>query len=97
MYSLRPSPVLELNRAVAIAMAEGPAAGLTIIDAIAEAPALARYHLLPAARADMPAKLGRFDEARADFERAASLTRNERERTLLLERAATCARGEIPR
>lgn len=97
MYSLRPSPVLELNRAVAIAMAEGPAAGLAIIDVIADAPALARYHLLPAARADMLAKLGRFDEARAEFERAASLTRNDRERRLLRERAATCARGEVPR
>jgi RNA polymerase sigma-70 factor, ECF subfamily len=96
MSLLRPSPVIELNRAVAISMAEGPGAGLAIIDAIADAPALRSYHLLPAARADMLAKLGRFEEARSELERAASLTRNERERELLLQRAATCARGELP-
>ena len=82
-----PSPVIELNRAVAIAMARGPAEGLAIADALASEPSLASYHLLPAARADFLAKLGRIDEARSEFRRAASLTRNARERDLLLERA----------
>ena len=88
-----PSPVVELNRAVAIAMAEGPAAGLELVDALRSEPSLERYHLLPSVRGDLLAKLDRFDEARAEFERAASLARNRRERTLLLERAAACARG----
>jgi RNA polymerase sigma factor (sigma-70 family) len=88
-----PSPVVELNRAVAIAMAEGPAAGLELVDALTSEPSLERYHLLPSVRGDLLAKLDRFDEARAEFERAASLARNRRERTLLLERAAACARG----
>jgi len=88
-----PSPVVELNRAVAIAMAEGPAAGLELVDALISEPSLERYHLLPSVRGDLLAKLDRFDEARAEFERAASLARNGRERTLLLERAAACARG----
>jgi predicted RNA polymerase sigma factor len=79
---------VELNRAVAIAMAFGPAAGLELVDALTSEPSLERYHLLPSVRGDLLAKLGRFEEARAEFERAASLTRNERERTLLLERAA---------
>jgi RNA polymerase sigma factor (sigma-70 family) len=83
-----PSPVVELNRAVALAMAEGPAAGLAIVDALQGDPALAGYHLLPSVRGDLLAKLGRTDEARAEFARAASLTRNERERKLLLARAA---------
>jgi RNA polymerase sigma factor (sigma-70 family) len=83
-----PSPVVELNRAVAIGMAFGPAAGLERVDALTSEPSLERYHLLPSVRGDLLTKLGRFDEARAEFERAASLTRNERERTLLLERAA---------
>jgi RNA polymerase sigma factor (sigma-70 family) len=88
-----PSPVVELNRAVAIGMAFGPAAGLELVDALTSEPSLERYHLLPSVRGDLLAKLGRFEEARAEFERAASLTRNERERTLLLERAAA-PRGE---
>jgi RNA polymerase sigma-70 factor, ECF subfamily len=83
-----PSPIIELNRAVAVSMAEGPAAALPIVDALAEAPALAGYHLLPSVRGDLLAKLGRAAEARAEFERAAALTRNARERTLLLARAA---------
>jgi RNA polymerase sigma factor (sigma-70 family) len=85
-----PSPVVEINRAVAVSMAEGPAAGLAIIDALGEVPALARYHLLPSVRGDLLFKLGRFDEARAELTRAAALTRNERERALLLGRAAAC-------
>jgi RNA polymerase sigma factor (sigma-70 family) len=82
-----PSPIVELNRAVAVGMAFGPADALEIIDAIADEPALKGYHLVPAARADMLEKLGRNDEARGEFERAASLTRNSRERELLLKRA----------
>jgi RNA polymerase sigma factor (sigma-70 family) len=87
---LTPSPVVELNRAVAVAMAEGPAAGLVLIDALADEPTLKGYHLLPAARGDLLVKLGRWAEARADFEQAASLTRNARQRELLLARAAAC-------
>jgi len=83
-----PSPVIELNRAVAVSMASGPAAGLELVDRLLDDPALRSYHLLPSVRGDLLAKLGRRDEARAEFERAASLTRNERERTLLLRRAA---------
>jgi len=90
---LAPSPVVELNRAVAVAMASGPAAGLEIVDALTSERALGGYHLLPAVRADLLAKLGRLDEARAELERAAELTRNTRERTLLLERAAAWGRG----
>jgi len=90
---LAPSPIVELNRAVAFGMAFGPAAGLEVVDRLTSEPSLAGYHLLPAVRGDLLAKLGRFAEARGEFERAASLTRNTRERTLLLERAATCARG----
>ncbi len=85
---LTPSPVVELNRAVAVAMAFGPAAGLELVDALASEPALEGYHLLPSVRGDLLAKLGRRDEARVEFERAAELTRNERERTLLRARAA---------
>lgn len=85
-----PSPVVELNRAVAVSMAAGPAAGLEVVDALADAGALANYHLLPAVRGDLLVKLGRPAEARAEFERAASLTRNVRERDLLIERAAAC-------
>jgi RNA polymerase sigma factor (sigma-70 family) len=88
-----PSPVVELNRAVAVAMAFGPATGLAIADALTSEPALAGYHLLPSVRGDLLAKLGRFEEARAELTRAASLTRNARERALLLDRAAACARG----
>jgi RNA polymerase sigma factor (sigma-70 family) len=91
--SLRtPSPVIELNRGVAVAMALGPAAGLAIVDDLKSDPSLKSYHLLPSVRADLLFKLGRFDEARADFERAAVLTRNARERDLLLSRAAACVR-----
>jgi len=90
---LTPSPVVELNRAVAVAMAFGPAAGLELVDALASEQALRSYHLLPSVRGDLLAKLGRFEEARAECERAASLTRNARERELLLERAAAYARG----
>jgi len=93
LAEITPSPVVELNRAVALAMAYGPAVGLERVDALASEPSLKAYHLLPSARGDLLAKLGRFDEARAEFERAASLTRNARERELLLERAAACARG----
>jgi RNA polymerase sigma factor (sigma-70 family) len=86
-----PSPIVELNRAVAVSMAFGPAAGLEIVDALTSEPALRNYHLLPSVRGDFLAKLGRFDEARKELLRAASLTRNTRERELLLERAAACA------
>jgi RNA polymerase sigma-70 factor (ECF subfamily) len=85
-----PSPIVELNRAVAVGMAEGPAAGLAIIDAIADDPALKSYHLLPSVRGDLLRKLGRARDARAEFERAAALTQNTRERDLLLSRAASC-------
>jgi RNA polymerase sigma-70 factor, ECF subfamily len=90
---LSASPVVELNRAVAVAMAFGPAAGLELVDALTTEPALNAYHLLPSVRGDLLVKLGRSDEARVEFERAASLTRNARERELLLERAAACAGG----
>jgi predicted RNA polymerase sigma factor len=86
-----PSPVVELNRAVAVGMAFGPAAGLALVDALTSEPSLARYHLLPSVRGDLLAKLGRFAEAQQELEQAASLTRNGRERKLLLERAADCA------
>ena len=84
---LTPSPVVELNRAVAVSMASGPAAGLALVDALASEPALKKYHLLPSVRGDLLMKLGRVDEARPEFERAATLTRNTRERELLLNRA----------
>ncbi len=88
-----PSPVVELNRAVALSMAFGPAAALPIVDALVGEPALRGYHLLPSVRGDLLWKLGRVVEARAEFERAAALTRNARERELLLARAAACAAG----
>ncbi|MGW3624361.1 RNA polymerase sigma factor [Streptomyces sp. NPDC000880] len=88
LAALTESPVVELNRAVAVSMAEGPAAGLELADALAEEPALKEYHLLPSVRGDLLARLGRRTEARAEFERAASLTRNAREKELLLERAS---------
>jgi RNA polymerase sigma-70 factor, ECF subfamily len=91
LAELSPSPIVELNRAVALGMLMGPAAGLAIVDGLRAEPALARYHLLPSVRGDLLMKLGRRDEARAEFERAATLTQNARERTLLLERAAACA------
>ena len=91
LAQLMPSPVVELNRAVAVAMAFGPAAGLALVDGLTSDPALEKYHLLPAVRGDFLAKLGRLDEARLEFERAASLARNARERELLLERARSSA------
>lgn len=91
--ALTPSPVIELNRAVAVAMAEGPAAGLALVDALAAAPALKSYHLLPSVRADLLAKLGRHGEAQAEFSRAAGMTRNRRERDLLLGRAETARKA----
>jgi RNA polymerase sigma-70 factor (ECF subfamily) len=97
LAAIEPSPVVELNRGVAISMAFGPAAGLAVVDALAGEPSLARYHLLPSVRGDLLAKLDRFEEAQAELERAASLTQNERERALLLERAAACASGTRPR
>lgn len=93
LAQISPSPVVELNRAVALSMAFGPIAGLEVLDEIAEDPALRRYHLLPSVRGDLLAKLGRFDEARAEFDRAASLTGNSRERALLVHRAEMCGRG----
>jgi len=93
LVQLMPSPVVELNRAVAVSMALGPAAGLELVDALTSEPSLQTYHLLPSVRGDFLAKLGRLDEARAEFERAASLTRNARERKLMLERAAAASRA----
>ena len=92
LAQIMPSPVVELNRAVAIAMAFGPATGLPLVDALTSEPSLRAYHLLPSVRGDLLAKLGRADEARTEFERAASLTKNARERELLLARAAACRR-----
>jgi len=94
LAQLMPSPIVELNRAVALAMAFGPAAGLELVDALTSEPSLKTYHLLPSVRGDFLAKLGRTDEARAEFERAAALTRNARERELLLDRARACAGGQ---
>jgi predicted RNA polymerase sigma factor len=91
-----PSPIVELNRAVAVSMAFGPAAGLRLVDSLVSEPALAEYHLLPAVRGDLLEKLGRRAEARRDFERAATLTRNAREQEVLLARAAACG-GDDPR
>jgi predicted RNA polymerase sigma factor len=87
------SPIVELNRAVAVAMADGPAAGLAIVDDLRDDPALRNYHLLPSVRGDLLAKLGRLDDARAEFEAAAEMTGNEQERDLLLARAAECRGG----
>lgn len=91
--ALTPSPVIELNRAVAVSMADGPAAGLELVDALATATALKSYHLLPSVRADLLVKLGRHGEAEAEFTRAAGMTRNRRERELLLARAETARRA----
>jgi RNA polymerase sigma factor (sigma-70 family) len=93
LAQVAPSPIVELNRAVAVAMASGAAAGLALVDRIAGEPTLKAYHLLPSVRGDLLHKLGRHEEARAEFERAASLTRNARERQLLLDRAADCAKS----
>jgi predicted RNA polymerase sigma factor len=95
LVRIRPSPVVELNRAVAVAMAYGPAAGLELADRLRSGGALERYHLLPSVRGDLLAKLGRYTEARGEFEFAATLTQNRRESQLLLDRAAACSRGEI--
>ena len=91
LAAIAPSPVVELNRAVAVAMAFGPAAGLQLVDELTAEPALKNYHLLPSVRGDLLQKLGRLAEARTEFERAASLTKNARERALLLDRVAACA------
>jgi RNA polymerase sigma factor (sigma-70 family) len=97
MLALRmPSPIVELNRSVAVGMAYGPEAGLALVNTLRSEPSLLHYHLLPGVRGDLLQKLGRFDEARAEFERAAKLTHNARERALLLDRAAACDRREIP-
>ncbi len=92
LAQIMPSPVIELNRAVAVGMAFGPAAGLELVETLAGEPLLENYHLLPSVRGDLLKKLRRLDEARVEFERAASLTRNTRERELLLQRATECAR-----
>ena len=86
LAQIAPSPVVELNRAVAVGMAFGPASGLEIIDALRDEPAMKNYQWLPSVRGDLLAKLGRNDEARVEFERAASLARNKREQALLLRR-----------
>jgi RNA polymerase sigma-70 factor (ECF subfamily) len=96
LAQLAPSPIVDLNRAVALAMAFGPATGLELVDELTSEPSLKGYHLLSSVRGDLLAKLGRHDEAREEFERAASLTRNGRLRTLNLERAAACARLSAP-
>ena len=97
LASIAGSPIVELNRAVAVGMAFGPEVGLQSVDALAAEGALDDYHLLPSVRGDLLAKLGRWAEARADFERAASMTQNGRERELLLGRAAECARSAAHR
>ena len=93
LAAITPSPIVDLNRAVAVGMAFGPAAGLELVDALTSDPSLKAYHLLPSVRGDLLSKLGRSSEAREEFERAAALTRNARERALLLARAAESARG----
>jgi len=90
LVAVLPSPVVELNRAVAVSMSEGPDAALILVDALSNVEALADYHLVPTVRGDLLFKLGRLAEARSEFERAASMTRNEREKALLLRRAAEC-------
>jgi len=96
LAQLTPSPIVELNRAVAVGMASGPQAGLDLVDALASELSLLNYHLLPSVRGDLLRKLARLDEARTEFERAASLTRNARERELLLDRAKACSYGLTP-
>jgi predicted RNA polymerase sigma factor len=91
LSQINPSPVIELNRAVALSMAFGPQAGLDLVDQLLDEPALKNYHLLPSVRADFLTRLGRLDEAKVEFERAAAMTRNERERALLLSRATAIA------
>ncbi len=92
LAKVTPSPVVDLNRAVAVSMAFGPAAGLELVDRLVAEPSLKNYHLLPSVRGDLLFKLERFDEARAEFERAAALTRNAREQALLLDRAESARR-----
>jgi RNA polymerase sigma-70 factor (ECF subfamily) len=96
LVRVAPSPVVELNRAVAVAMASGPAAGLELVDSLTSERSLENYHLLPSVRGDLLKKLNRFDEARTEFERAASLTQNARERALLRDRAQSCVAGSQP-
>jgi len=96
LAQLAPSPIVELNRAVAVGMASGPAAGLELVDALTAERSLEKYHLLPSVRGDLLKKLRRFEEARVEFERAASITRNARERELLLDRARECVAGSTP-
>ena len=96
LSELMPSPVVELNRAVAVSMAEGPSAGLALVDALVDVPALAHYHLLPSVRGDLLAKLGRHAEAHAEFTRAAGMTRNVREQAFLLGRAGDCLEHDTP-
>jgi predicted RNA polymerase sigma factor len=96
LAQLAPSPIVELNRGVALAMAFGPAVGLEVVDALTSEPSLQAYPLLPSVRGDLLARLGRLEEARKEFERAASLTRNGRQRTLALERAAACHLESTP-
>ena len=91
LAAVAPSPIVELNRGVAVSMAEGAAAGLVIVDGLVQDPTLRQYHLLPSVRGDLLARLERFDEARSEFERAASLARNQREQELLMGRARDCA------
>ena len=91
LAAVAPSPIVDLNRGVAVSMAQGAAAGLAIVDELVREPALREYHLLPSVRGDLLARLERFDEARAEFERAASLARNQREQDLLIGRARDCA------
>jgi predicted RNA polymerase sigma factor len=91
LAQVAPSPVVELNRAVAVGMVFGPAQALRIVDAVADEPALSTYHLLPTVRGDLMEKLGRLADARAEFERALTLTQNTRERSVLLERIANCS------
>jgi RNA polymerase sigma-70 factor (ECF subfamily) len=97
LAELTPSPIVALNRAVAVSMAYGPAAGLKLVEALGSEPSLKMYHLLPSVRGDLLLKLGRLSEARPEFEHAASLTRNVRERELLLDRARSCLNGASPR
>jgi predicted RNA polymerase sigma factor len=96
LAQITPSPVVELNRAVAVGMAEGPAAALPLVEALRTEPSLEGYPLLATARADLLEKLGRAEEARAEFERAAAMARNERDRQILLRRAAACVRPAPP-
>ena len=96
LTQLAPSPIVQLNRAVAFSMAYGPAAGLELVDELTSEPSLRNYHLLPSVRGDLLAKLGRFEEARTEFERAATLTRNAREQDLLVKRALTCRNDSVP-